>query len=237
MDKPSTTCLITINKIGIIQSVDNNCFAMFGYSLSELIGQPVTIFIPSPYKEQHDSYLENYHTTGKARIIGRSRTVEGQHKDGTIFTMRLAVSEINIGPSSLYIGLITKIEDTTAIVTIDKYGIIVSCNKNCENLWGYSEDFLIGKNVKLLMPNPHQELHDTYLNNYHETGKMKVIGYIRNVPALHKSGIVFPVCLQVQRIRIDDVEFFRAKVERVEEEREVLFTLDQNGTILSCNKK
>src|SRR3990167_4555291 len=226
------TCLVTINKQGIIQSVDNNCGKMFGYELAELLGQAIKILIPSPYREQHDSYIENYHKTGRAKIIGRSRTVEAQHKDGTIFTVRLSVSEIG----TLYIGLITKIEEMTTIITANSEGIIVNCTEHTEEIWGYKPDELYGKNLKILMKEKYQQNHDQYIKNYNETGQMKVIGKVRNVPALHKNGIVFPICLQVQRFRIDDKEFFRAKVERVEENLEVVFTLDEKGLILSSNK-
>merc|ERR1712137_363787 len=108
------TAIITINPSGTIQSVDKNCCDMFGYRMEELLGQPVSIFIPPPYREQHDTYLHNYHETGKAKIIGRSRNVEGQHKDGTIFTIRLSVSEIKIPGSTIYVGMIDKLENKTA---------------------------------------------------------------------------------------------------------------------------
>jgi len=228
------TAIITINPSGTIQSVDKNCCDMFGYRMEELLGQPVSIFIPPPYREQHDTYLHNYHETGKAKIIGRSRNVEGQHKDGTIFTIRLSVSEIKIPGSTIYVGMIDKLENKTATITADTGGTITNC-ENTKRIWGYEPEELIGQNLSLLMPSPYSESHNQYLKNHHETGICKVIGRVRNVPALHQDGTIFPVCLQVQRIQMDGTVFFRGKIDRVDTANEMVFTLDQVGMILSCN--
>lgn len=60
--KPTST-IITIDQYGKILSVDKNCCKIFGYELDEIIGRSIEIIIPSPYKEQHASYLENYRKT------------------------------------------------------------------------------------------------------------------------------------------------------------------------------
>jgi hypothetical protein len=44
------------------------------------------------------------------------------------------------------------------------------------------------------------------------------------------------VCLQINRMKMGVVEFFRARVERVEEETIAVFTLNDSGIILSCNR-
>jgi PAS domain S-box-containing protein len=61
------TAIITINQSGVIQSVDKGCCRMFGYEVSELQSQKINILIPTPYKEQHDSYLENYLRTSRPK--------------------------------------------------------------------------------------------------------------------------------------------------------------------------
>jgi PAS domain S-box-containing protein len=118
--------IITINSSGVIQTVDKNCYKMFGYSMEEMIGQPVTIIIPPPYKEQHDSYIENYIKTKRAKIIGKSRIVEGQHKDGTTFPLRLSMYLLYniILPNFLKLNIALKLEKK-----------MMSFSSECWKLW------------------------------------------------------------------------------------------------------
>jgi two-component system sensor kinase FixL len=64
------------------------------------------MLMPSPYKEQHDGYLERYYRTGERRIIGVGRVVVGERKDGSTFPMELAVGEMRIGESRFFTGFI-----------------------------------------------------------------------------------------------------------------------------------
>jgi PAS domain S-box-containing protein len=75
--------LITIDKRGIVESFSRSAEGLFGYTADEVIGQNVNILMPSPYREEHDSYLERYLSTGEKRIIGIGRVVSAQRKDGT----------------------------------------------------------------------------------------------------------------------------------------------------------
>jgi PAS domain S-box-containing protein len=98
--------IITIDPRGIVQSFSAASERLFGYSAGEVIGHNVSILMASPYKQQHDGYLERYHRTGEKRIIGIGRTVEARRKDGTIFPMELAVGEVRIGTTHIFTGFI-----------------------------------------------------------------------------------------------------------------------------------
>ena len=71
-----------------------------------MIGQNVKNLMPSPYRENHDGYLQRYLSTGERRIIGIGRVVVGQRKDGSTFPMELAVGEMKSGDQRFFTGFI-----------------------------------------------------------------------------------------------------------------------------------
>ncbi len=103
--------IITIDSRGTIQSVNLAGEAIFGYRAYEIIGKNVNKLMPEPYHSEHDGYLDNYHATGIARIIGIGREVEGRRKDGSVFPMDLAVSQSVHQGQPLFIGLVRDITE------------------------------------------------------------------------------------------------------------------------------
>jgi PAS domain S-box-containing protein len=103
--------IITIDERGIIESMNPAAERMFGWKRSELLGKNVSMLMPAPYREQHDGYLANYVHGGEAKIIGIGREVVGQRKDGTVFPMDLAVSEVRLAQRRLFTGFVRDITE------------------------------------------------------------------------------------------------------------------------------
>lgn len=101
--------IITIDDAGVIESANAACTRVFGYGNEEMIGRNVNILMPEPYAADHDGYLRNYQATGKAKIIGIGREVMGRKKDGSIFPLDLAVSEMKTGRGRRFIGVVRDI--------------------------------------------------------------------------------------------------------------------------------
>ncbi|MFO0754266.1 MAG: response regulator [Thermodesulfovibrionales bacterium] len=101
--------IITIDDRGIIESVNKAAERLFGYSAGELIGQKVNILMPEPFRSEHDTYLSSYLRTGVKKIIGIGREVKGRRKDGTVFPIYLAVSEVPLGYRRLFAGILRDI--------------------------------------------------------------------------------------------------------------------------------
>ena len=97
---------VVIDAQGIMQSFNTSAVRQFGYTVEEALGQNVSMLMPTPYREQHDSYLTRYLTTGEKRIIGIDRVVVGRRKDGSTFPMKLAVGQMTVGGRTYFTGFI-----------------------------------------------------------------------------------------------------------------------------------
>lgn len=98
--------IVTINADGIIESFNTAAEATFGYAADEVVGRNVRILMPEPDSKQHDGFLQSYLRTGQGKILGIGpREVVGLRKDGSTFAMDLAISELIIGESRVFIGI------------------------------------------------------------------------------------------------------------------------------------
>lgn len=94
------------------------------------------------------------------------------------------------------------------VIIIDEYGVIETVNPAGLALFGYEEDEILGKNIKMLMPEPYQSEHDEYLDNYKRTGIKKIIGIGRDVKGLRKDGMTFPLELSVNEMLLNGKGFY-----------------------------
>jgi two-component system sensor kinase FixL len=106
--------MVVIDNHGIMRSFSATAERLFGYSTDEAVGQNVSMLMPSPYREQHDSYLARYFATGEKRVIGRGRVVVGQRKDGSTFPMELAVGEMTFGGNRSFTGFVRDLTERQA---------------------------------------------------------------------------------------------------------------------------
>jgi two-component system sensor kinase FixL len=103
--------IITIDRSGIVESMNPAAARLFGYELKEVLGQNVKILMPEPDHTNHDQYLQNYHDTGHKKIIGIGREVSGRKKDGTKFPLYLSVTEIEYEGKQIFTGIIHDISE------------------------------------------------------------------------------------------------------------------------------
>jgi diguanylate cyclase (GGDEF)-like protein/PAS domain S-box-containing protein len=106
--------ILTIDEQGCIQSYNRAAESIFGYTATEVMGRNVNMLMPEPYAAEHDGYLARYQREGSPRVIGSGRKVHGKRKNGEVFPMRLAVTEIKRGDGKRFIGLVSDISTEEA---------------------------------------------------------------------------------------------------------------------------
>ena len=98
--------MVLIDEMGIILSFSAAAEKMFGYTEGEVIGENVSMLMPSPDRERHDGYLKNYRDTGIRKIIGIGRVTTARRRDGNTFPIELSIGEAWVESKRIFTGFI-----------------------------------------------------------------------------------------------------------------------------------
>jgi PAS domain S-box-containing protein len=110
------------------------------------------------------------------------------------------------------------------IVVINHKGIVESFSRSAARMFGYNATEVIGKNVRMLMPQPYRGRHDDYLHRYVAGGEARIIGIEREVKGRRRDGSTFPLEIAVSEVEMEGVQLFTGLVrditarKRVQEE-------------------
>lgn len=233
--------IITIEKNGTIETVNPAAAKIFEYTPEEIIGKDISTLMPEPDQSNHNRYIENFHNTGIAKIIGIGRELQGLKKSGKTFPFLLSVTEVTLPEKTIYSGIIHDLTRVHAaesalresetrihaiintavdgIITIDERGIIDDINPSALKIFQYDKEEVIGKNISILMPEPDRGLHDSYMERYHQTGQKRIIGIGREVIGLKKDQTTFPFFLSVSEAYVGTKRLYTGFVHDVTEQK------------------
>lgn len=151
--------------------------------------------------------------------LGSSNPVES----GLIFTRAAPLMRPSDSLSQAHLRepLLAALVDSAldGIITIDETGTILSFNPAAVALFGYTPDEVIGRNVRMLMPEPYRNQHDEYLQHYLRTGEARVIGIGRQVEGQRRDGSVFPMELGVAAVEAGGERYFVGFIHDLNERR------------------
>lgn len=217
---------------------------MFRCPAAETHGTTLDRFIPSLFRDPHRQLINSFGESGNTtRMMGRLGTISGIRADGEAFPIEASISHVRTNGNSLYMVILRDITErqraeealregrehlraivdtaVDGIITINEQGTIESINQAVERIFQYSEEELVGQNVKILMPDPDHGQHDHYLQRYRDTGEKKVIGIGREVIGRRKDGALFPLELSISDTRLPGRRFFTAMLRDISERKQV----------------
>lgn len=108
-----------------------------------------------------------------------------------------------------------------AVVIIDEDNNITTFNPAAEKMFGYKQNEILGKNVRLLCPEPVASEHDKYIQRYTNTNQKHVIDKSREEMARHKDGSHFPILLSINEMWLDDQRHFIALIKDITKQKEM----------------
>ncbi len=200
----------------------------FAYKISRPINQVTTII---------DDYIHNRDSTAimpvenkdEIGVLARSyltlmKQVEEAQKSLTIMNKRL---------ESRVIERTHKLEQSErrqrsivdnmadGLIVMNERGKVISFNKAATDIFGYEGSEVVGSNINMLMPEPNQSRHDSYLEEYKKNGVRKVIGKTTEVEGLRKDGTVFSMELSVSEMLIDDRKVYTGVLRDITERKQI----------------
>ncbi|ASP38466.1 hypothetical protein CHH28_07175 [Bacterioplanes sanyensis] len=119
-----------------------------------------------------------------------------------------------------------------AVVTINEDNNIIYFNAAAERLWGYRSAEVLGKNVKMLVPEVHRGKHDQYVNANRNGGPDKVVGSSLDLETYHRDGHKLWVNLSLSKILTNGKVHYTAFLKDVTQQREQSTIIDQ--TLEQC---
>ena len=106
------------------------------------------------------------------------------------------------------------------IITINEAGEILGFNPAAEQIFGYPQQDILGKNVNILMPDPTRSAHDGFIQRYIQTGQAKAMGVSgREVTALRKNGEQFPMEVSISEMMLGGLRYFVGIVRDITERK------------------
>ncbi len=155
--------VVVINERNEVTFYNKSAEKLWGYSPDKVLGQNVKMLVPKAIQGQHDQYVENNRTKGKDKIVGTSREIKIERKDGTVLWGQLSLSKVKLGEKTVYtafvkdvtaevlkreemtmLSLVANKTDNSVVIT-DANGLTVYVNQGFERLTGYNLAFMRGK--------------------------------------------------------------------------------------------
>ncbi len=225
--------VVSIDENNHVTFYNDAAESLWGYARDEVIGKNVKLLVPQDIRSGHDELVNRNRRTGEDKIVGTSRDVEIECKDGSRTWCNLSLSKVRMGSNITYTAFVKDISEERrnreminqtleqaidAVVTIDENNLVTFYNSAAEKLWGRTREEVMGQNVKMLVPQAIQANHDNLVNANRTTGIDKIVGTNREVPIERPDGEECWGSLSLSKVQMGESIIYTAFVKDVTED-------------------
>jgi PAS domain S-box-containing protein len=228
--RSASDAIVTADSAGNIVTWNPAAERMFGHSSQEALGKSLMVLIPDRFHSAHEAGLARVVDTGKTRIIGKTVEVAGIHRDGTEFPIELSLATWVTEGDRFFAGIIRDVSERAdmmremarseqrlqailrsandAIISIDERGKVVLWNRHAHDLFGYSEEEMLGEPLGAIIPERFRSAHGTGVERVASGGETHVIGQTVELAGLHRDGREFPMELSLATWKTEEDRLF-----------------------------
>ncbi|MEH2558023.1 diguanylate cyclase (GGDEF)-like protein/PAS domain S-box-containing protein [Bradyrhizobium algeriense] len=111
--------IITVDQEHNITLFNRAAENLFGYDASEVIGHPLVNLLPEKFRSHHSAYIHQFSRSPvNSRQMDERNRIWGQHRDGTLLPVEIAISKINVGGLLEFTAVIRDITDRVRLMDL-----------------------------------------------------------------------------------------------------------------------
>lgn len=238
----SPDAIVVTDQEGRITEANAQVERFFGYSRTELVGQPIEVLIPERFRDGHPKHRSDYGNQPRVRPMGAGLDLYGRRKDGSEFSVDIMLSPVETAEGRVTLSVIRDTSEKKraeealrqsekqlrslfefspdAIVVVDQEGKIADVNARVEGLFGYSRAELSGQPVEVLIPERFRHTHGTLRNDYSAQPRVRPMGAGLDLYGRRKDGSEFPVDIMLGPIETAEGRVVLGVIRDVSEKKE-----------------